>query len=72
VYQPSWPACQHALCGNGLFLLQQRDAIVEVATEEMEQACSEVGLQQQLEELEALVLQRGLLGAEGERCVLEQ
>jgi hypothetical protein len=45
---------------------------VEVATEEMEQACSEVGLQQQLEELEALVLQRGLLGAEGERCVLEQ
>jgi len=46
---------------------QQREAIVEVATEEMDQACNEVGLQQQLEELEALVLARGLLGA-GDRC----
>jgi hypothetical protein len=37
----------------------------------MEAAASEVGLQQQLEELEGLVLARGLLGpaAAGARCV---
>lgn len=41
------------------------------ACAELEVACSEVGLQQQLEELESLVLQRGLLGpADGAgRCV---
>ena len=32
------------------------------ACAEFEVACSEVNLQQQLEELEALILQRGLLG----------
>lgn len=50
---------------------QQIDSIVGEACAEMEVAASEVGLQQQLEELEALVLQRGLLGpaGDGTRCV---
>lgn len=42
---------------------QQREAILRVATEEMEAACNEVGLQQQLQELEGLILQRGVMGA---------
>lgn len=45
-------------------VMQQQEAIIDVAAIEMEAACSEVGLQQQLEELEALILQRGLLGSD--------
>lgn len=42
---------------------QQCESIVSEACAEMEVACAEVGLQQQLAELEGLILQRGLLGA---------
>lgn len=42
--------------------LQQSESVVKEACSEFEVACSEVNLQQQLEELESLVLQRGLLG----------
>jgi hypothetical protein len=48
--------------------LQQSESVVKEACAEFEVACSEVNLQQQLEELEALVLQRGLLG-DANRCV---
>lgn len=47
--------------------LQQSESVVKEACAEFEVACSEVNLQQQLEELEALVLQRGLLG-DANRC----
>jgi hypothetical protein len=49
--------------------LQQSESVVQEACAEFEVACSEVNLQQQLEELEALVLQRGLLG-DANRSVL--
>ena len=51
-----------------LYLLQQSESVIQEACAEFEVACSEVNLQQQLEELEALVLQRGLLG-DANRCV---
>lgn len=41
---------------------QQSESVVQEACAEFEVACSEVNLQQQLEELEGLILQRGLLG----------
>jgi hypothetical protein len=49
--------------------LQQSESVVQEACAEFEVACSEVNLQQQLEDLEALVLQRGLLG-DANRSVL--
>jgi hypothetical protein len=42
--------------------LQQSESVVKEACSEFEVACREVNLQQQLEELESLVLQQGLLG----------
>jgi hypothetical protein len=44
------------------FVLQQSESVLKEACAEFEVTCSEVNLQQQLEELEALILQRGLLG----------
>jgi hypothetical protein len=44
--------------------LQQCEAILQVAASEVEAACNEVGLQQQLQELESLILQRGLMGTD--------
>jgi hypothetical protein len=44
--------------------LQQCDKILQVACAEAEAACDEVGLQQQLQELESLILQRGLMGTD--------
>lgn len=58
------PTARSHLTCQCLVLLQQREAIAEVAAVEMAAACDEVGLQQQLEELEALILQRGLLGGD--------
>lgn len=49
--------------------LQQSESVVQEACAEFDVACSEVNLQQQLEDLEALVLQRGLLG-DANRSVL--
>lgn len=42
---------------------QQSESVLSEAAAEFEVACGEVHLQQQLEELEALILQRGLLGS---------
>jgi len=53
-----------------LLPLQQSESVVQEACAEFEVACSEVNLQQQLEELEALILQRGLLGT-GDRYTAE-
>lgn len=44
--------------------LQQSESVLKEACVEFETASSEVHLQQQLEELEALILQRGLLGGD--------
>lgn len=51
-----------------LLCVQQSESVAQEACAEFEVACSEVNLQQQLEELEALILQRGLLG-DAKRCV---
>jgi hypothetical protein len=59
------PATKH---GRSLvcpvMFLQQCEVILQVATAEVEAACDEVGLQQQLQELESLILQRGLMGTD--------
>lgn len=44
--------------------LQQCEVILQVAAAEAEAACDEVGVQQQLQELESLILQRGLMGTD--------
>lgn len=43
-------------------VLQQSESVMKEACAEFEVTCGEVNLQQQLEELESLILQRGLLG----------
>lgn len=42
-------------------MLQQSESVLKEACAEFEVTCSEVNLQQQLEELESFILQRGLL-----------
>lgn len=55
-------AAPHQIKHTWKLLQQQSESVVQEACAEFEVACSEVNLQQQLEELEALILQRGLLG----------
>lgn len=45
-------------------LKKQCEVILQVAAAEAEAACDEVGVQQQLRELESLILQRGLMGTD--------